>query len=49
MDATLVRVVLLPVTMRLAGRANRWAPRPLRRLQIREADGPAEVLRREYA
>ncbi|CAM5613255.1 hypothetical protein [Streptomyces griseomycini] len=49
MDATLVRVVLLPVTMRLAGRANRWAPRPLRRLRIREADGPAEVLRREYA
>ncbi|MDT0610520.1 MMPL family transporter [Streptomyces lancefieldiae] len=26
-DATLIRVVLLPVTMRLAGRANWWAPR----------------------
>jgi RND superfamily putative drug exporter len=25
-DATLIRVVLLPVTMRLAGRANWWAP-----------------------
>ncbi|MEU7473593.1 hypothetical protein AB0A94_34650 [Streptomyces sp. NPDC044984] len=47
-DATLVRVVLPPVTMRLAGRANRWAPRPLRRLRIREADAPAEVLHREY-
>ncbi|MEU0739785.1 MMPL family transporter [Streptomyces sp. NPDC006134] len=35
-DATLVRVVLLPVTMRLAGRANWWAPRPLRRLRVRE-------------
>ncbi|MFI2508301.1 MMPL family transporter [Streptomyces sp. NPDC018972] len=47
-DATLIRVVLLPVTMRLAGRANWWAPRPLRRLRIREADAPAEVLHREY-
>ncbi|GGZ35747.1 MMPL family transporter [Streptomyces poonensis] len=34
-DATLIRVVLLPVTMRLAGRANWWAPRPLRRLHER--------------
>ncbi|WP_374227120.1 MMPL family transporter [Streptomyces sp. AC558_RSS880] len=47
-DATLIRVVLLPVTMRLAGRANWWAPRPLRRLRIRGADAPAEVLHREY-
>ncbi|MFE0800321.1 hypothetical protein [Streptomyces sp. NPDC058812] len=36
-DATLVRVVLLPVTMRLAGRANWWAPRPLRRFRVKEA------------
>ncbi|MFJ8145856.1 hypothetical protein ACIQ6R_12355 [Streptomyces sp. NPDC096048] len=36
-DATLIRVVLLPVTMRLAGRANWWAPRPLRRLGVKEA------------
>lgn len=43
-DATLIRVVLLPVTMRLAGRANWWAPRPLRRWRVREAD----VLRGEY-
>ncbi|MER6618312.1 hypothetical protein ACWGJT_11525 [Streptomyces xantholiticus] len=27
-DATLMRVVLLPVAVRLAGRANWWAPRP---------------------
>ncbi|WP_165986182.1 MMPL family transporter [Streptomyces sp. YIM 98790] len=34
-DATLIRMVLLPVTMRLAGRANWWAPAPLRRLHAR--------------
>ncbi|MGW7202492.1 MMPL family transporter [Streptomyces sp. NPDC054837] len=43
-DATLIRVVLLPVTMRLAGRANWWAPKRLRRLRVREGD----VLRGEY-
>ncbi|MEV0679093.1 MMPL family transporter [Actinosynnema sp. NPDC050436] len=32
MDATLVRGILVPGFMRLAGRANWWAPRPLRRL-----------------
>jgi RND superfamily putative drug exporter len=49
-DATLIRVVLLPVTMRLAGRANWWAPKPLRRFRIREAaePEPERVLRREY-
>jgi RND superfamily putative drug exporter len=49
-DATLIRVVLLPVTMRLAGRANWWAPRRLRRLRVREGEGvPADdVLRGEY-
>ncbi|MCL8009904.1 MMPL family transporter [Streptomyces sp. AS02] len=46
-DATLIRVVLLPVTMRLAGRANWWVPRRLRRLRIREPEA-ADVLRREY-
>ncbi|TJZ54683.1 MMPL family transporter [Streptomyces piniterrae] len=34
-DATLIRVVLLPVAMKLAGRANWWAPAPLRRLHAR--------------
>ncbi len=56
-DATLIRVVLLPVSMRLAGRANWWAPGPLRRLHRRiglsEAPAPArasqpEILPREY-
>ncbi|GAA1930154.1 MMPL family transporter [Streptantibioticus ferralitis] len=35
LDATLVRAVLVPSFMRLAGRANWWAPRPLRRLHDR--------------
>ena len=47
-DATVVRVLLVPATMRLLGRANWWAPRPLRRLYARygikeEAPGPAPV------
>jgi RND superfamily putative drug exporter len=40
-DATIVRALLVPAVMRLAGEANWWAPGPLRRLQrrwgIREA------------
>ncbi|GAA1458030.1 MMPL family transporter [Nocardiopsis exhalans] len=32
-DATLIRGVLVPVFMRLAGRANWWAPAPLKRFQ----------------
>jgi uncharacterized membrane protein YdfJ with MMPL/SSD domain len=31
-DATIVRSILVPATMRLLGEANWWAPRPLRRL-----------------
>ncbi|HYK32052.1 MAG TPA: MMPL family transporter [Streptosporangiaceae bacterium] len=42
-DATTVRVMLVPATMRLLGRANWYAPRPLRRLYARygisESDG----------
>jgi trehalose monomycolate/heme transporter len=42
-DASIVRVMLVPATMRLLGRANWWAPRPLRRFYaryaIKEADG----------
>src|SRR6059036_3036815 len=34
-DATLVRGVLVPAFMRLAGDWNWWAPRPLRRLHDR--------------
>jgi trehalose monomycolate/heme transporter len=43
LDATLVRMLLVPATMRLLGNANWWAPAPLRRLYdrygIREDDG----------
>ncbi|MGH8792607.1 MAG: MMPL family transporter [Stackebrandtia sp.] len=31
LDATVVRLLLVPSTMRLLGRANWWAPKPLRR------------------
>src|SRR5207249_813180 len=31
-DATLVRGLLVPAAMRLLGRANWWAPAPLRRI-----------------
>jgi len=34
-DATLIRALLVPAFMRLAGRANWWAPRPLRLLHDR--------------
>jgi RND superfamily putative drug exporter len=34
-DATVVRVLLVPATMRLLGQANWWAPAPLRRLYAR--------------
>jgi RND superfamily putative drug exporter len=35
LDASLVRATLVPSFMRLAGEANWWAPRPLRRLHER--------------
>jgi RND superfamily putative drug exporter len=45
-DAILVRIVLVPATMRLFGRASWWLPRPLRsiyqRYGVREA--PASVV-----
>jgi RND superfamily putative drug exporter len=34
-DATIIRVLLVPATMKLLGRANWWAPGPLRRLHER--------------
>ena len=41
-DATLVRALVVPATMRLLGRANWWAPRPLvrvwERFGVREGD-----------
>jgi len=49
-DASIVRVLLVPAVMRLLGRANWWAPRPLRRLYakygIREDEGSAADARR---
>jgi len=47
-DATIIRVLLVPATMRLLGRANWWAPPPLRRLYARygiaeETPGPVPV------
>jgi trehalose monomycolate/heme transporter len=47
-DATVIRVLLVPATMRLLGRANWWAPRPLRRLYARygiseAGEPPAQV------
>jgi RND superfamily putative drug exporter len=42
-DATIVRILLVPATMKLLGRANWWAPGPLGRLYarygIKESDG----------
>jgi RND superfamily putative drug exporter len=34
-DATIVRGLLVPAVMRLAGEANWWTPGPLRRLHRR--------------
>ncbi len=34
-DATMVRTILVPATMRLLGRANWWAPAPMRRFYLR--------------
>ncbi|HZZ97855.1 MAG TPA: MMPL family transporter, partial [Jatrophihabitantaceae bacterium] len=50
MDATVVRGILVPAFMRLAGRWNWWAPRPLARLhsKIGLREGPsAPVLHKE--
>jgi trehalose monomycolate/heme transporter len=47
-DATVVRALVVPATMRLLGRWNWWAPAPLARFWerhgIREDSGPAVVL-----
>ena len=43
LDATLVRALIVPATMRLLGRANWWAPSFLRRRNsLMPADAPAE-------
>ena len=56
-DATIVRALLVPATMRLMGRWNWWAPKPLARLQRRlglseesmEAPDPASSTPHEAA
>ena len=49
-DATIVRALLVPATMRLMGRWNWWAPAPLaalyRRLGLAERSANAEVVPR---
>lgn len=48
-DATVVRMLLVPSTMRLLGRANWWAPRPLRRFYsaygLKEGDAAVETVK----
>jgi len=41
LDATIVRVLVVPSVMRILGRANWWAPGPLRRLNRRLGAGEA--------
>jgi len=52
-DASIVRVMLVPAAMRLLGRANWWAPAPLRRLYakygIREGNDPVAAPARPAA
>ncbi|MGY1701827.1 MMPL family transporter [Geodermatophilus sp. SYSU D00766] len=53
-DATVVRALLVPATMRLLGRANWWAPEPLGRFYARygireSATGPAHAAGRGLA
>jgi RND superfamily putative drug exporter len=52
-DATLVRILLVPATMTLLGEWNWWAPGPLRRLHarigLRESAPPSEILGRAEA
>ena len=49
MDATLIRATLVPAFMKLAGEANWWAPRWMRRIHDRigfsESDLPDEARR----
>jgi uncharacterized membrane protein YdfJ with MMPL/SSD domain len=39
-DVTIVRLALVPATMKLLGRANWWAPKSLRRLRGHSAESP---------
>jgi RND superfamily putative drug exporter len=48
-DATLVRALVVPATMRLLGRVNWWAPAPLARLYRRLGLGEATAGRAAFA
>jgi uncharacterized membrane protein YdfJ with MMPL/SSD domain len=48
-DSTIVRALLVPALMAMLGRANWWAPRPLRPLFGRTWVHPADVVRRRIA
>jgi uncharacterized membrane protein YdfJ with MMPL/SSD domain len=48
-DATVVRALLVPSLMALLGRANWWAPRPLRLLAGRSWAHPADAVRDRVA
>lgn len=45
-DATIVRGLLVPATMRMMGRANWWSPKLLKRLRKRFVHEPAPLARR---
>ena len=51
LDATIVRILIVPAVMRILGRANWWAPRPLaflhRRLGLSEIGVPPRLPARE--
>jgi RND superfamily putative drug exporter len=44
-DATVVRILLVPAVMRVLGRASWWAPKPLARFQRHFALGETEQTR----
>jgi RND superfamily putative drug exporter len=48
-DSTIVRAVLVPALMALFGRANWWAPPPLRLFAGRSWAHPADVVRERIA
>jgi RND superfamily putative drug exporter len=48
-DSTVVRALLVPALMALLGRANWWAPRPLRPFFGRSWVHPADVVRKRIA
>ncbi|HLZ95779.1 MAG TPA: hypothetical protein VKT20_10660 [Candidatus Dormibacteraeota bacterium] len=46
-DATIVRILIVPSVMRILGSANWWAPRPLALLHHRLGAGEARPVRRQ--